>query len=176
MLTITSLGGSGVSLSDGKTVVAAFPKAIVANAVNLLAIPEEKPKGSVISWPGEYDVSGIAIRGIGQKEGQQVSYVVQMDDLRVAVVSSPVEEWAQEDIERLGDVHVLVLPADDAKHCQELLDEIDPRLLVLVAGADGKIGADVLKGTGAADKEAVSEHKVKGSLPQEGRDVVVLQD
>ena len=48
-------------------------------------------------------------------------------------------------------------------------------LSMLVAGADGKISADVLKVTGAVGKETVSEHKLKGSLPQEGRDVVVLQ-
>ncbi len=176
MLTITSLGGSSVSLTDGTITIVAFPKKPVNDAISLLATPEENPKASVLSWPGEYDVSGVAIRGIGQKEGQQVSYLLQIEDLRVAVVSSPVEEWSQEDIERLGDVHVLVLPADDAKHCQTLLEEIDPRLLVLTPAADGKLSADVLKVTGAAGKETVSEYKLKGALPQEGREVVVLQD
>lgn len=175
MLTLSSLGGSSVSLSEGKATVAAFPKKPLPNAINLLSVPEEQPAGTTLSWPGEYDIAGVAIRGIGQHEGQQVSYTVHMDNVRIAFVSSPVEVWAQEDIERLGDVHVLVLPADHSKHCQELLDEIDPRLLVIVPGKDGDISADVLKATGAVGKEVVSEYKIKGSFPQEGREVIILQ-
>jgi hypothetical protein len=174
MLTIKHLSGSSVSLSDGKTDVIAFPKKPVANAVNLLSSPEESPKLPNISWPGEYDVGGVAIRGIGHKEGQQVSYVLQMDDVRVALASSPVDEWSQADIERLGDVHVLVLPAENVKHAQTLIDEVDPRVLVLVSGADGTMDPDVVKAAGATGKEPVSEYKLKGSLPAEGRETVVL--
>lgn len=174
MLTIKALSGSSVSLSDGKTTVVTYPKKPVADAINLLSAPEEDPKGKAISWPGEYDVGGVAIKGIGQKEGQQVSYVLQMDDYRIAAPSCPLEEWSQEDIERLGDVAVLVLPAENAKQAQMLIDEVDPRVLVLVSGADGSMDPDVVKAAGATGKEAVSEHKLKGALPAEGREVIVL--
>jgi hypothetical protein len=116
----------------------------------------------------------VAIKGIGQDEGQHVSFAVHMDDVRVALPSSPIGEWSQEDIERLGDVAVMVLPAENAKHAQALIDEIDPRVLVLVAGADGNMDADVLKIAGATGKEAVSEYKLKGALPAEGRETIVL--
>lgn len=176
MLTIKSLGGSSVSLSDGTTTVAAFPKKAVSGAVTLLAKPEESPTSSVLSWPGEYDVGGVAIRGIGQQEGQQVSFVLHIDDVRVALPSTPLGEWSQADVERLGDVHVLVLPAENAKHAQTLIDEVDPRMLILVPGSDGKIDADVAKAAGASGKQPVPEVKLKGpgSLPQEGREVIVL--
>ena len=174
MLTIKALSGSSVSLSDGKAEVVAFPKKPVANAINLLSAPEEDPKGKAISWPGEYDVAGVAIKGIGQQEGQQVSYVLQIDDYRVAFPSTPLDEWSQTDIERLGDVAVLILPAENPKHAQALIDEVDPRMLVLVAGSDGTMDPDVLKTAGATGKEPVSEYKLKGGLPVEGREVVVL--
>lgn len=174
MLTISALAGSSVLLSDGKTDVTAFPKKAAAKGVTLLASPEETPSGSVISWPGEYDIGGVAIRGIGQKEGQHVSYVVQMDDVRIALPASPLEEWSQADIERLGDVAVLILPTEDAKLCQALIDEIDPRLLILVPGSDGNMHPEVLKAAGATGKESVSEYKLKGALSVEGREVIIL--
>ena len=174
MLTIKALGGSSVSLSDGNTTVVAYPKKPANDAVTLLSKPEEDPKNTVLSWPGEYDIGGVAIRGVGQQEGQHVSFVLQMDDVRVALPATPLEEWSQADIERLGDVHVLVLPAENAKVAQTLIDEIDPRALVLVAGGDGKMDPDVLKHAGAAGKEQLSEYKLKGALPAEGREVVLL--
>ena len=174
MLTIKALSGSSVSLSDGKTTVVTFPKKPVADAVNLLPAPEEDPKGKAISWPGEYDIGGVAIKGIGQKEGQQVSYVLQMDEYRVAAPSCPLEEWSQEDIERLGDVAVLILPAENPKQAQALIDEVDPRMLVLVPGSDGTLDPDVMKTAGATGKEPVAEHKLKGALPAEGREVLVM--
>lgn len=177
MLTIKALSGSGISLGDGTTTVVAYPKKPASGAVTLLAKPEENPSNAVLSWPGEYDIGGVALRGIGQQEGQKVSFVLQMDDVRVALPSAPLEEWSQSDIERLGDVHVLVLPAENAKIAQALIDEIDPRMLVLVPGGDGSMDADVVKSAGATGKAAVPEVKLKGagSLPQEGREVVVLE-
>lgn len=176
MLTIKALA-AGVSLSDGSTEVVAYPKKPASGAVTLLSTPEESPTNEVLSWPGEYDVGGVAIRGIGQQEGQKVSFVLTMDEIRVALPSAPLEEWVQADIERLGDVHVLVLPAENPKVAQALLDEIDPRMVVLVPGNDGKFHEDVMKSAGGTGKEPVKEVKLKGSgsLPQEGREVVVLE-
>jgi len=174
MLLITYVSGSSVSLNDGKTTVVAFSKKPVEKAVNLLSAPEEDPKGRAISWPGEYDVAGIAIRGIGQSEGQHVSYTMQIDDVRVALPSCPLEAWTQADIERLGDVQILILPAENPKVALSLIEEVDPRILILVPGGDGSMHPDVLKSAGAMGKEPISEFKFKGGLPSEGRDVIVM--
>lgn len=176
MLTIKALAGSSVSLTDGTTEFVAYPKKPASSGVTLLASPEEDPKGTALSWPGEYDIGGVAIRGIGQQEGQKVSFVLQLDEIRVALPSAPLEEWSQADIERLGDVHVLVLPAESPKIAQNLIEEIDPRMLILVPGSDGTMNPDVVKAAGATGKAPVSDVKLKsfGSLPQEGREVVLF--
>lgn len=174
MLTFTSLGGNTLKCTGGPRPFIVFPKKPESGTLCLLPSPEESPDRDRISWPGEYDVAGITIRGIGQAEGQKVSYVVGADDLRIAFPASPLEEWSDEDIEKIGDVQVLVLPADDVKKCQMLLDEIDPRVLLIVPAADGSLHPDVLKACGAVDKEHVKEFKLKGSLPAEGREVVVF--
>lgn len=174
MLTITALTGSSVSLSDGTSTVVAFPAKPDAKAITLLSTPEETPRAAVLSWPGEYDIAGVAIRGIGHNEGEQVSFALRMDDYRIALPSTPLAEWTSDDMSHLGDVQILVLPAEDPKKCQALLDEIDPRVLILVPSSDGSMHADVLKVAGAVGKETVSEYKIKGALPAEGREVVVM--
>lgn len=174
MLTFTPLGGPSLKIAGGAKPVVAFPPKIYPDTINLLAGPEEQPPKDAISWPGEYDVAGITIRGIGQLEGQKVSYLVEVDGVRIAFPASPLEEWSEFDIERLGEVHILVLPGENAKVCQLLLDEVDPRAVFLVPATDGSIHPDVLKLCGAVGKEAVSEYKLKGALPVEGREVVVF--
>ncbi len=174
MLTFTPLAGSSIRIVGGQLPIVSFPAETVAGAINLLPSPQEHPSREMISWPGEYDVAGITIRGVGQAEGQKVSYVVEVDGVRVAFPALPLEVWEESDIEHLGEVHVLVLPTDDAKICQKLLDDVDPRVLIIVPGADGNLNADVLKACGAIDKERVAEYKLKGALPQEGREVVVF--
>lgn len=174
MLTFTHLKGSSVRVTGGAMPVVSFPATPVDGSINLFPSPQEFPSREQISWPGEYDVAGVTVRGVGQQEGQKVSYVAEVDGMRIAFPATPLEAWDDADIGRMGEVHVLVLPAEDPKLCQSLLDELDPRILIIVPSSDGTLHPDVLKVCGAADKEHVSEFKQKGALPQEGREVVVF--
>ncbi len=174
MLSFTHLAGPSIKVSGGEMPVVSFPEKILAGAINLLDAPQESPSREMLSWPGEYDIAGISVRGIGHLEGQRISYIADIDGTRVAFPCSPLAEWEELDIEHLGDVHVMVLPAEDVKKCQRLIDEVDPRVLIIVPPRDGSMNAEVLKACGAADKEQVDEYKLKGSLPAEGREVVVF--
>ncbi len=174
MLTYSFAGPASVKCTGGSMPVLSFPAKPLDGAVNLFASPEEAPTRERISWPGEYDVSGITVRGIAQMEGQKVSYMVENDGVRTAFISAPLEDWEAIDIEHFGDIHVLVLPAEDAKKCQTLIDEIDPRVLILVPGLDGSIHPDVLKAAGAQGKEVTKDFKLKGIGAAEGREVVIL--
>ena len=91
----------------------------------------------------------------------------------VTFLSSPLGEWSDADIAYLGNVDLLVLPGEHAKMVQKLLDVVDPRLLFLLPSKDG-IDRDVLKVCGVEGKEHVTEYKLKGALPAEGREVVVF--
>ena len=175
MLTLSSLGGTGVRIAGGAKNLSVFPAKPNASDINLLPAPEEELKEGMVSWPGEYDYAGITVRGIGQMDGQQISYLVEVDSTRCAFPASPLQEWKDEDIEKLGDVHILVLPAENPKLSQELLEDVDPRMLILVPGVGGKIDPEVVKACGATGKEHVSDIKVKGSFSAEGREVVVME-
>ncbi|MBI2523630.1 hypothetical protein HYW11_00210 [Candidatus Peregrinibacteria bacterium] len=164
---------AGLVCSGSPKSFAVFPRSTVEADLTFLSVPEEEVREGRISWPGEYDIAGMAIRGIGQNEGQQVSYIVSLQDIRCAFLSSPLGEWSEEASAQLGNIDLLVLPGEHAKTIQKLLDAVDPRLLFLLPSKDG-IDREVLKVCGAEGKEHVTEYKLKGALPVEGREVVVF--
>ena len=176
MITISSQGGQTLKVELGSTAVVAFPNAPEKNAeISLLGAPEEDVQPGVVSWPGEYDISGIAVRGIGHDEGQRVSYVIDDGKVRIAFLSSPLHDWSDYNLELLGDVDVLCIPADDSKIAQKMVDEVDPRVLIPLPTKDEKTFVELLKVVGAQDKEIEAEFKLKVSLPAEGREVVILK-
>lgn len=176
MITINSLGGQTIRCEiDGKTVVS-FPEKPVSGAdISLLGSPEEEVAKGVISWPGEYDVGGLSVRGIGHEEGQKVSYVVDDGNVRIAFISTPLHEWSDHNMELLGDIDIMCLPADDARLAQKFIDDVDPRVLVPLPTKDEATFVELLKAIGAQDKDLEKEYKIKGVLPAEGREVVILK-
>lgn len=175
MITFSLSGSSGFLCRSGSIALDVFPSGKAAEGcIGLLSVPEEEPAKGTISWPGEYDIGGASIHGIGQKEGQQVSHVVEMDGVRCAFLSSPLQDWSDYELELLGDTDVLVVSAEKPKVLQKIVEEVDPRMVVITP-IDGKIEAGVVAACGGEGVEPTKEFKLKGSLPAEGRQVVVLQ-
>lgn len=171
MLTFTALGPSSVRITNGSAAVTAYAdKPAQSGDMLIHSVPEEVPAPQVICWPGEYDVGGVTLRGIGHDEGRQTSFLVVMDGIRCALPSTPIKEWSDAELQQMGDVDVVVVPSAEPKILQSLVDELDPRALVILSADDN---AELLRALGAQDKEPVTEYKLK-SLPQEGREVVVL--
>lgn len=142
--------------------------------VTFLQAPEEGIDKENVSWPGEYDFKGLSVKGIGQQEGQHVSYRMEDNGVKMAFIAPPLKEWSEEEIGSLGDIDILVLPAEDVKKVQKLVEKVDPRMIMLVPPAGKKVENDIIKACGAEDKETVKEYKLKGALPSEGREVVVF--
>lgn len=141
----------------------------------VLANPEEETTVGTISWPGEYDFNGVSVRGLGHEEGRQVSYVIVAEGVRTAFLSTPLHSLTDFELEQIGDIDVLAIPTDDPKKVQELVDAIDPRILIPLPTKDDKTFQEVLKACGALGKEEIDEYKLKGSLPAEGREIVLLK-
>lgn len=175
MLVFSAQKDAGIKCTGAEQPLMVYPSGSIDPAsVTLLATPEEQPRTKVFSWPGEYDSAGMTLRGIGHTEGRQVSFVAVINGVRCAFISSPLHEWSDHELELLGDIAVLVVPAEKPKILQKIIDEVDPRMLILLP-VQGKIDADVLSVCGAKNVEPVSEYKLKGALPAEGREVVVLK-
>lgn len=175
MLTFTSPDGRSLLIeTSNKTKLAFFPSKPVAGAFTFLSKPEEQPAKDVISWPGEYDVGGVSIRGIGQDQGGHISFVIEAEGVRIAVLPAPLHEWTDHELELLGDVAVMAIQGDDPKIAQKVIEEVDPRVIVPLASETSSAN-DVLKVIGAVGTASVPEWKVKGGLPAEGRQVIVLE-
>ncbi|OGJ63950.1 hypothetical protein A3C37_02535 [Candidatus Peribacteria bacterium RIFCSPHIGHO2_02_FULL_53_20] len=175
MLTFTSPDGRSLLIETGnKTKLAFFPSKPVVGALTFLSKPEEEPGKSIISWPGEYDINGVSIRGIGQKEGGHVSYVIEAEEVRIAILPAPLHDWTDHELEVLGDVAIMAIQGDDPKIAQKIIEEVDPRVIIPLASEKSSAN-DVLKIIGAVGTAAVPEWKLKGGLPAEGRQVIVLE-
>ncbi|MDD3896843.1 MAG: hypothetical protein PHU04_03310 [Candidatus Peribacteraceae bacterium] len=178
MITMTYQGGTTVLLKTGKqSVIVHAENGYVQkeNEIVLLEAPEEKPALRTISWPGEYDIDGVSVCGIGHDEGASVSYMVEIEGVHFAFLDSPLKDWSDSQIEFLGDIDVLCVPSDNPKALQKIIDDIDPRVLIPLNTGGAEKYAETLKVCGAQGKEAVHAFDVKkGSLPTEGRDIVVL--
>ncbi|OGJ58410.1 hypothetical protein A2881_05915 [Candidatus Peribacteria bacterium RIFCSPHIGHO2_01_FULL_55_13] len=175
MLTFTSPDGRSLLIETGnKTKLAFYPSKPVAGALNFLSKPEEEPAKDTISWPGEYDIGGVSIRGIGQNDGGHVSFVIEAEGVRIAILSAPLQEWSDHDLGLLGDVAVMAIQGDDPKIAQKVIEEVDPRVIIALA-SDKSSANDVLKVIGAVGMAPVPEWKLKGGLPAEGRQVIVLE-
>lgn len=177
-ITLTSLGGASIRCDGGQKPLVIFPEKVIPdmkNSIVILSSPEEEPTEAVISWPGEYNEYGISIHGMGHGEGQQISYVIEVDAVRFAFLSSPLQNWTDKQLEEVGDIDVLVLPTDDVKIAQKLIDEFDPRVLVLIPTKDKAAYDAIAKVVGVKPEAVTEEYKLKAQLPQEGRDVVVLR-
>ena len=153
-----------------------FPAKIPKDEWCLLSHPEEElTNKKAVSWPGEYDFGGVTVRAIGQQEGKQVSYTCTSGGIRAAFVDAPVLAWADGEIEKLGDIDVLVIAADDAKKVMAVVEAVDPRVIILTETKGGDL-AGTAKACGVAAVQPEKEFKVKpGSLPTDSRQVVVLK-
>lgn len=175
MITITSLPSGACAVKTDAASFQVFPTSPAQGTWSLLSHPEETlTEKKWISWPGEYDFSEVTLRAIGQEQGKQVSYHAVTGGIRLAFVDAPVLTWTDAELEKLGDVDVLVIAADDPKKVLALVEAVDPRVIVLFKVKDGDLPG-TLKACGQSSATPVSEFKVKpGTLPQDSRQVVVL--
>jgi hypothetical protein len=175
MITFSTSSGSACSVSTGSVSFAVFPSKASKDAWALLSHPEEQLTDKKwVSWPGEYDFAGMSVRGVGQEGGRQVSFLCTGEGVRMAFVDGPVLDWTDAEIERMGEVDVLCIAADQPKKVLALVESIDPRVIVLFSVKSGDL-AGTAKACGLGSVAAVAEFKVKpGSLPQDSRQVVVL--
>lgn len=174
-MTFLSAVGTACSVKTEQTTFEVFPGNVAKDTWCLLSHPEETLKNKkALSWPGEYDFAGITVRAVGQQDGKHVSYACSTGGIRAAFIDTPVLDWTDAQIEKLGDVDVLIIAADNPKKVINLVESVDPRIIILFETKNGDL-AGVAKSLGLVNIEPVSELKVKPStLPTDSRQVVVL--
>jgi L-ascorbate metabolism protein UlaG (beta-lactamase superfamily) len=158
-------GGNCVVLSIKKTTFVFDPKLSElklrdqgANAtVQLVTQPQfEAPHGEdtlVVSGPGEYEVEDASIRGVAARahlDGpddpkKATMYAISANDIKVAVVGHIHPDLADEQLEALGVVDVLVVPVGghgytlDVAGAVDVIRKIDPKIVIPTHYADGAV-------------------------------------
>lgn len=101
--------------------------------------PVDSSVSEVVNGPGEYEISGIKIRGINiDKETTpnllRTAYLVQMDGIRLCFLGALNSELNEDVIDKLGEVDILFVPTGkdciNAKSASELIKQIEPKIVI----------------------------------------------
>ena len=154
-----------------------------------------KGESFIIDSPGEYETKGVFIYGIpafhdnkeGKERGNIIIFKINTEDLTVAHLSDLGHELNDEQLDKLGNVDILLIPVGgnytiDAKKAVEIVSTIEPRIVIpmhyKIPGLAGNLAPveDFLKEIGAAKKEPQEKLTLKKKdLPQEDTEVVVMK-
>lgn len=163
---------------------------------NAAGIVEGNP--FVVRGPGEYEVKGVGIVGVGvyhddtggSERGKNTIYRIELDGISVVHLGDLGHELSSAQVDSLDGVDILLIPVGgfytiDAASAAKVVGEIEPRIVIpmhyLTAGLDQKAFGSLavveafLKEMGKAD--VVPQPKLtisKDKMPEEMQ-VVVLQ-
>jgi L-ascorbate metabolism protein UlaG (beta-lactamase superfamily) len=97
----------------------------------------------VISGPGEYEVAGVTVQGIGTfhdtsggaERGRNTVYVIEVDDVRVCHLGDLGHRLADDELESIGTVDIVLAPvgggaALDGALAAEVVRQLEPRYVV----------------------------------------------
>lgn len=181
-----------------------FPKHVTADIVTIShdhadhnAVKEIDGTPFIISGPGEYEVKGVGVIGIGtyhdgdkgQKRGRNTIYRIDIDDIAIVHLGDLGHELSKETLEELGSVDILLVPCGghytiDAEQASKVVSEIEPSVVIPMhyktASHDMKMfgeltGVDVfLKEMGVSDFTPLSKYSTsKDKLPDQMQTVVL---
>ncbi len=177
-----------------------FPRAITPDVL-VLSHQQQKqfnlegPQGTpvVISDPGEFEVKGIFVQGIqdsGLDRGMPMRPLVYRfvaEGISIAFLGGIKRKLTEMEIEALDGIDILILPVGggsvmDAKTAQEMVAEIEPRIVIpmhyALPGLKTEL-ADVntfVKHVGIAKKQEATKLKIaRKDLPAEDMELVILE-
>jgi L-ascorbate metabolism protein UlaG (beta-lactamase superfamily) len=137
----------------------------------------------ILTWPGEYEVSEIAITALQLPEKKGMIYSFDADGLKVCYISDVSAPVSEELMESIGDVDVLMVPVKgNLEEIHKTIEEIEPRVVIPVGYKTPGLKVEAgdldafLKKTGVSATSAKEKFSVnsRNDLPQEKTEFVVL--
>lgn len=128
-----------------------------------------------LSLPGEFEISGILIRGFYSDDQKDVLFKVIFDDVAYVYLGNITQKPSTEVLKKLGEnVDVIFINASEAfpaKDIRKTLEEIDPRV-AFVGGDSAQFPKMVEQG---AKMESDNSMVIsKGTLNEDKMDIVIL--
>jgi len=143
----------------------------------------------VINCPGEYEIKGSFVYGIGVSSGKdgKTIYLIEVEGMKIAHlgnITSPT--LSEKQLDKLDGVDILIVPVGggnslDSQKAIEIINSIDPRIVVpmnyMIKGLKSKVESiDKFKKESSAKYESVSKYKIaKKDLPQDVTNMVIIE-
>jgi len=141
----------------------------------------------VLNWPGEFEVSNVAIEAICPLGENLSIFIFALDGIKICHLSNLSHELNEELIDKIGEVDVLMIPVGgsevlDGKTAQKVVEAIEPRVVIpmLYAATDTKLNiggaAEFLKAMGKTQTEPLEKYSLgsRSSLPEDRMEFVLL--
>ncbi|HET7827586.1 MAG TPA: MBL fold metallo-hydrolase [Candidatus Saccharimonadales bacterium] len=146
--------------------------------------------------PGEYEVSGVVIRGIAARAHMDeevgksaVIYTIQADDTKVAVLGHIYPELSESQLEQIGLVDVAIVPVGgngytlDGAGALKVIRQIEPKVVIPTHYADKAVKyqvpqaslAEALKNLGMEAAEKTAKFKIKQAELSDTARLIVLE-
>lgn len=172
---VTSSGKEAIKLITKNTTVQINPTGD-AKADALLFTKGEAKSGEIIYFnsPGEYEVSGVMMDGIGLGEGN-TAFSVGSEELKLAYVAGKVTELSDKQVEAFGNVDVLIVALDDqpGSAIVKLINQLEPRVVVPIDYTPDALAA-FIKEVGH-EPEKLDRLKIsKKDLPEDKQKLILL--
>jgi L-ascorbate metabolism protein UlaG (beta-lactamase superfamily) len=148
----------------------------------------------VIDGPGEYEVSGVTVRGLptyhddqkGAEHGRNTVYVIELDDVRVCHLGDLGHTLDDRALETIGAVDVLLVPVGggrtlDGARAAEVVRQVEPRYVVPMHYGHPALKTELapverfLKEMSVPEAEPQSKLTVQASSAEAETKVVVLE-
>ena len=160
------------------------------------AIPAHKITHFSAESPGEYEISGAIIHGIGarghmddENNNSSVVYTVEAEDVRIAIVGHIFPNLSEEQLEQIGHVDVAIVPVGgngytlDGVGALQIIKKLEPKLIIPTHYADKAIKyevpqaelTDALKGLAMEPSETVAKLKLKLSELTDTTRLIILE-
>ncbi len=133
----TLKGKDATIVTDPYELGAKLPK-LKANIITLSGegkLAEVDGEAKTLDWPGEFEVSDVAIVSIAPNgEGSNI-FTFALDGIRICHLGHLAQELSDEILDQIGDVDVLLLPVVggivvDGKTAQKVMEAIEPRVVI----------------------------------------------
>lgn len=187
--TITIKAGSAVNVVvDPKLSNVGLKDVKLTDAIEIVTDPEQaidKDQKILISGAGEYEVSGVSIKGVSiprykDAERAVTAYKLELNGTRVAILGHVSDTLDEVQLESIGVIDVLALPVGgnsytlDSHAAAKIVNQIDPKIVIPMHYKDSAVKYEVdqddlssfLKDLGAQEHEVVDKLKIKnGAMP-----------
>jgi hypothetical protein len=158
--------------------------------------PEHPDASFRAEMPGEYEISGIVIHGIGARahmdeEGTKnaVIYTIAADDTKVAIIGHIYPELSEDQLEAIGMVDVVVVPVGgngytlDGAGALNVIKQIEPKIVIPTHYNDRAIRYEVpqaelteaVKNLGMEVAETTGKYKIKPTELSDTAKLIVLE-